>query len=39
LVFQSPKPITLELKSKKGGGFLGFSLPNYDAKGLKGKEK
>ena len=39
LVFQGFKPITLELKSRRGGGFHGSSLPNHDAKGWKGKEK
>ena len=35
LVFQGSKPITLELRSRRGGGFLGSNLPNHDAKGLK----
>ena len=39
LIFQSPKLITLELRSRRGGCFLGSSLPNHNAKGLKGKEK
>ena len=37
LVFQGFKPITLELRGRRGGGFLGYSLPNHDAKGWKGK--
>ena len=39
LVFQGFKPITLELRGRRGGGFLGYSLPNHDTKGLKGNEK
>ena len=35
LVFHGSKPITLELKSRRGRGFLSSSLPNHDAKGLK----
>ena len=35
LVFHGSKPITLELKSREGEGFLSSSLPNHDAKGLK----
>ena len=35
LVFQGFKPITLELRGRRGGGFLGSSLPNHDSKGLK----
>ena len=35
LVFQGSKPITLELRGTRGGGFLGSSLPNHDSKGLK----
>ena len=38
LVFYDSKPITLELRSRRGGGFLGSSLPNHDAKGLKKKK-
>ena len=35
LVFQGSKPITLESRGRRGGGFLCSSLPNHDAKGLK----
>ena len=35
MVFLSSKPITLEHRGRGGGGFLGSSLPNHDAKGLK----
>ena len=39
LVFEGSKPTTLELRGWRGGGFLGSSLRNHDANGLKGKEK
>ena len=35
LVFQGSKLITLELKSRWGGGFLSSSLPNHDPKSLE----
>ena len=37
LVFFCSKLITLKHRGRGGGGFLGFNLPNHDAKGWKGK--